>query len=86
VIGEVRGRVPLIVDDMVSTGATIEAAVGTLRAAGAMEPMAVAVTHGLLVGRAREILQRLTLARVVITDTVPADTESLRFRSASHRR
>jgi ribose-phosphate pyrophosphokinase len=77
VIGEVRGRVPLIVDDMLSTGATIEAAVGALRAAGAMEPMAVAVTHGLLVGRAREILHRLTLARIVITDTVPSDTVPL---------
>jgi ribose-phosphate pyrophosphokinase len=70
VIGEVRGRVPLIVDDMLSTGATIEAAVGVLLQAGAAEPMSVAVTHALLVGRARELLQRLPLADVVVTDTV----------------
>jgi ribose-phosphate pyrophosphokinase len=73
VIGDVRGRVPLIVDDMLSTGATIEAAVGALRAAGAMEPMGVAVTHMLLVGRAREILERLPLEHVVVTDTVTAE-------------
>jgi ribose-phosphate pyrophosphokinase len=73
VIGEVRGRVPLIVDDMLSTGATIEAAVGALRAAGAREPMAVAVTHLLLVGRARAILERLPLARIVATDTVSTE-------------
>jgi ribose-phosphate pyrophosphokinase len=73
VIGEVRGRVPLIVDDMLSTGATIEAAVGALLQAGAAEPMSVAVTHALLVGRAREILQRLPLATVVVTDTVATE-------------
>ena len=73
VIGDVRGRLPLIVDDMLSTGATIGAAVGALRAAGAIEPMAVAVTHALLVGPAREILQRLMLARVAVTDTVSTE-------------
>jgi ribose-phosphate pyrophosphokinase len=70
VIGDVRGRLPLIIDDMLSTGATIEAAVGALRAAGAVEPMAVAVTHALLVGRAREILQRLPLRSLIVTDSV----------------
>jgi ribose-phosphate pyrophosphokinase len=73
VIGEVRGRLPLIVDDMLSTGATIEAAVGVLRGAGAKEPVTVAVTHALLVGRAREILQGLPLAGVVATDTVATE-------------
>jgi ribose-phosphate pyrophosphokinase len=70
VIGDVRGRLPLIVDDMLSTGATIEAAVGALRAADAETPMSVVVTHALLVGRAREILQRLPLTRTIATDTV----------------
>jgi ribose-phosphate pyrophosphokinase len=69
-IGDVAGRLPLIVDDMLSTGATIEAAVGVLRGAGATEPMTVAVTHALLVGRAREVLQRLPLAGIAATDTV----------------
>jgi ribose-phosphate pyrophosphokinase len=64
----------LIVDDILSTGATIEAAVGALRAAGAAKPMAVAVTHALLVGRARETLNRLSLARVVATDSVAIDS------------
>jgi ribose-phosphate pyrophosphokinase len=71
VIGDVRGRQPLIVDDMLSTGATIEAAVGALRAAGAAEP--VTVTHALLVGRAREILQTLPLAHALVTDTVSTE-------------
>jgi ribose-phosphate pyrophosphokinase len=73
VIGDVRGRVPLIVDDMLSTGATIEAAVGALRAAGAREPVSVAVTHALWVGRARDVLETAGLEHVVVTDTVSMD-------------
>jgi ribose-phosphate pyrophosphokinase len=71
VIGEVRGRIPIIVDDMLSTGGTIEAAVGALRTAGALDPATVVVTHALLVGRARDILGRLPLSRVIVGNTVP---------------
>jgi ribose-phosphate pyrophosphokinase len=70
VIGDVRGRRPLVVDDMLSTGATIEAAIGALRAAGAAEPIDVAVTHALLVGRARELLRNLPIRRLIAGDTV----------------
>lgn len=76
VIGDVRSHAPLIIDDMLTTGSTIEAAVGALRAAGASEPMTVVVTHALLVGRAREILQSLPVDRLITGDTVaiePAD-------------
>lgn len=70
VIGDVRNRAPLVVDDMLSTGATIEAAVGALLAAGAVEPFGVVVTHGLLVGRAREVLRQLPVSVLIATDTV----------------
>lgn len=73
VTGNVQGRVPFIVDDMLSTGGTIEAAAGALRAAGAREPLVVAVTHLLLAGRAREVLAGLPLARVLATDSVEVD-------------
>ena len=73
VIGDVTGRAPLIVDDMLSTGATVEAAVGALRRAGAVDPITVAVTHALLVGGARDLLSRVSPARVLAGDTVPVD-------------
>ena len=77
VIGDVRNRAPIIVDDMISTGSTIEAAVEILRAAGAIDPITVVATHALMVGSALEILGGLALHRVIVTNTValvaPAD-------------
>lgn len=70
VVGDVRGRRPVIVDDMLSTGGTIEAAIAALHDAGAMEPVTVVVTHGLFVGRARDTLRRLPIERLIVTDTV----------------
>lgn len=74
VIGDVRDRTPVIVDDMLSTGGTVEAAVGALRRAGAAEPVTVVVTHALLVGSAREVLSRLSIARLVAGNTVAVES------------
>lgn len=73
VIGDVRNRRPLIVDDMLSTGGTIEAAVLALRGAGALEPVTIAVTHALLAGDARARLRRLPIARLIAGNTVPVE-------------
>jgi ribose-phosphate pyrophosphokinase len=70
VIGDVRHRTPLIVDDMLSTGGTVEAAIGALRHAGALEPVSVAVTHALLVGAARQLLRGLPIAHLIVGNTV----------------
>lgn len=75
VLGDVRSRTPLIVDDMLSTGATIEAAVGALGAAGALEPMMVAVTHALLVGDARDVFRRLPISHLIVGNTVPIEND-----------
>jgi ribose-phosphate pyrophosphokinase len=68
--GEVRGRTPLIVDDLVSTGATVAAAVRALLAAGCVPDVTVVVTHGLFAGPAAETLRELPIARIVTTDSV----------------
>jgi ribose-phosphate pyrophosphokinase len=73
VVGEVRGRAPIIVDDILSTAGTIEAAVKALRAAGSIEPVTVAVIHALFVGRAREVLPSLGLAAIFAGDTVAVE-------------
>jgi len=70
VIGEVRGRQPLLVDDMISTAGTIAAATELLLAHGAKPPVVVAATHGLFAPPAAERLHALPIARVLTTDSV----------------
>lgn len=70
-IGEVRGRPCVIVDDMISTGGTIAEAIATLLAADARADITVVATHGVLVGKAREKLSHPAVRRFLVTDTLP---------------
>jgi ribose-phosphate pyrophosphokinase len=71
VTGDVSGRAPVIVDDMISTGGTVAAAATALRSAGCRPEVTVVATHGLFVGPARGRLAALGLRRVLVTDTLP---------------
>ena len=75
VVGEVRGCAPIVVDDMISTGRTIEAAIHALIDAGCTQEITVAATHPLFVGDAVERLARLPIRRLVTTDTVQPPRE-----------
>ena len=70
IVGDVRGRRLLIVDDMISTGGTMEAAVRALLTAGCDPAINLAATHGLLVGSAVKRLERLPLQRIYLTNSV----------------
>jgi ribose-phosphate pyrophosphokinase len=70
VIGDVRNRTAVIVDDIIATGGTLNAAAQTVLDEGANEVFAVA-THGLFSGQALEILSSGPLAGIVVTDTIP---------------
>jgi ribose-phosphate pyrophosphokinase len=72
IVGDVRGRACLIIDDMISTGGTIARAVEALLMAGALPEITVAATHGLFVGEARAKLGHEAIRRVLVTDTVAA--------------
>jgi ribose-phosphate pyrophosphokinase len=72
VVGDVRGRACLIIDDMISTAGTIERAVEALIAAGARPEITIAATHGLLLSEARARLGHEAIRRVLVTDTVAA--------------
>jgi ribose-phosphate pyrophosphokinase len=71
ITGEVKGCAPILVDDMISTAGTIEAAVIALLEAGCVRDITVVATHALLVGPAIERLQRLPIRRLLTTDSVP---------------
>jgi len=70
-LGEVAGRQAVIVDDMIATGATIEAAASLLLASGAAPKPVVVAIHGLFVGPAVERFEHLARSSLLVTDTVP---------------
>ncbi|MDX2375843.1 ribose-phosphate diphosphokinase [Microbacterium sp. LRZ72] len=74
IVGEVSGRVCLLVDDMIDTGGTIVKAAQALKASGA-EKVIVAATHAILSDPATERLQDDAIDEVVVTDTVPVPPE-----------
>jgi ribose-phosphate pyrophosphokinase len=71
VLGEVRGRACLIVDDMASTGGTLAGATQALAAAGAREVHALFV-HAVMAPGALERIRAASIGRIITTDTVPA--------------
>jgi ribose-phosphate pyrophosphokinase len=70
IIGEVTGRIAVLIDDIVDTAGTICAAAEALRAAGAQEVFACC-THPVLSGPAIERIAKSSLKKLVVTDTIP---------------
>jgi ribose-phosphate pyrophosphokinase len=70
VIGHVRDKTAIIVDDIIDTAGTLRAATMTLLEQGATSVYAAA-THGVFSGAAFENIANTPLERVVVTDTVP---------------
>ena len=70
VVGEVEGRVCLIVDDMIDTGGTIVSAADALFNEGAAD-VVVAATHAILSDPASERLSNSKISEVVVTNTLP---------------
>lgn len=69
-VGDVKGKTAILVDDMADTCGTLAKAAETVKAHGAKEVVAL-VTHGIFSGKAIEIINKSQLSRVVATNTVP---------------
>ena len=69
-IGDVKGRPVLMVDDMISTAGTICEAARLVRERGARTVFAAA-THPVLIGPALQRLREAPISQVVVTDTIP---------------
>jgi len=69
-VGEVTGRSPILVDDMISTGGTMVSAMETVLEAGCRPDIVLAATHGLFVGNALDRLAPFPIREIFVTDSV----------------
>ena len=76
VVGQVKGRVCIIADDIVDTAGTLTQSAAALRANGAAHVLACAV-HGVLSGPALERIAESELEKLIVTNTIPPKSESV---------
>ncbi|MEK7479439.1 MAG: ribose-phosphate pyrophosphokinase [Patescibacteria group bacterium] len=76
IVGDVKGKTPIIVDDLIAGGSIIGQARTLVRAGS--EPVYIAATHGILVGNALELLAEDCVRELIVTNTVPVPEEKRR--------
>lgn len=76
-VGNVAGKIAILVDDMADTCGTLAKAAQTLKKHQAKEVVAI-VTHAILSGNACEVIEKSELSRVVVTNTVPHEDKKKR--------
>ncbi len=69
--GDVSGKTPIIIEDMISTGGSIVECVNTLLSNGCNPEIYVGATHGVLSGPAYERLNIPEIKEIVVTNTIP---------------
>jgi len=75
VVGDVKGKTAVIVDDMIDTAGTATMGVKALLAMGAEKDVYMMATHPLLSGPAVERLSKAGLKEVVVSDSIPVPKE-----------
>jgi ribose-phosphate pyrophosphokinase len=76
IIGDVRGKSIIMVDDIIDTGGTITQGAAALMERGAKEVFACC-THPVLSGPALERLEKSVISELVVTNTIPLPPEKL---------
>jgi ribose-phosphate pyrophosphokinase len=81
-IGDVKGKNVVLVDDMVDTAGTLTKAAEVMRERGAISVRAVC-THALLSGNAYERIENSLLEELIVTDSIPPKKESPKIKVLS---
>ena len=74
VVGDIDGKLCLLIDDMIDTGGSITKAAGLLFDSGATE-VVVAATHGVFSPPATDLLKNSRISEVIVTNTLPTAPE-----------
>ena len=82
ILGDVKGKDVVIIDDMVDTGGTLTKAADLMMESGATSVRAYC-THGILSGTAYKRLDNSSIAELVITNTIPKTHNSSKVREIS---
>ena len=79
VLGDVKGKDVVIIDDMVDTAGTLTKAANLMKEQGATSVRAYC-THGVLTGKAYSNVDKSLITELVVTDTIPKKHSSLKVR------
>jgi ribose-phosphate pyrophosphokinase len=81
-VGDVKGKTCIIIDDMIDTAGTLCKASNMLKENGAEKIYAFA-THGLFTGKANENIDNSSLEKVIVTNSIPAKYTSNKITQIS---
>ena len=82
VIGEVKDKDVIIVDDLIDTGGTIAMASNVIMDKGAKSVRAI-ITHPVLSGKAEENIEKSSLTELVVTDSIPLNIRNKKIKVLS---
>lgn len=83
VIGDVEGKTPIIMDDMIDTAGSVCAAKEALINAGSNKDVYLGATHAIFSGPARDRLSKAHFKEIVCTDSLPVDNPPTNFHTLS---
>ncbi|NBV42759.1 ribose-phosphate diphosphokinase, partial [bacterium] len=75
IVGDVKNKTLLLVDDMVDTGGSVTSGIDALRKKGCNDEIYLATTHPVFSGPAVERLSKANFKEVVVTNTIPLPNE-----------
>ena len=75
--GDVKGKTPIIIEDIISTGGSLMECIDALLEHGCKPEIYIGATHGVLTGQAYERLGRPEIKEVVVTNTIPVPPERI---------
>lgn len=81
-IGDVKGKDVVLVDDIIDTGNTLCKAAGLIKECGAKTVKAM-ITHPVLSGQAIEKIEQSAIEELLVTDTIPLRKESKKIKVLS---